>query len=243
MSVSSLQQMGILMLLSLALGACSTVAPHRSARVGWLESLDRGSARIQRAPANSDRKGLLQSWRVTEKAATDSVSDSSALDSVRKARWIRVARSIQLSWPLQEVHVTSQFGVRGGDLHEGIDLRAPVGTPVFAAHDGRILYSGSGISGYGKLVVIKNPSGISTVYGHNSRLLVRKGQSVRRGQRIALSGSTGRSTGPHLHFEIRAGLKPVDPLQFLDHVPKRPQQRRQLASRQRSTLAATARVR
>jgi len=153
-----------------------------------------------------------------------------------------VADSIGLSWPLKKVQVTSNFGERGGDPHEGIDLRASTGTPVFAAHEGLVLYSGSGISGYGKLVVLKSSSGISTVYGHHSRLFVRKGQRVRRGQRIALSGSTGRSSGPHVHFEVRLGLKPVDPMKLI-RMPRVELPSRRLALRQRSTLAAAQRLR
>ncbi len=238
--------LSLLIALATLASACSTTRAARAGRVGWLEALDRGSSpRTARRPAESvadrgqsSRRGLLQ-----QSSGIHPVPfDAPELESVRISRWGRVARSIRLSWPLKNVQVTSNFGVRGGDPHEGIDLRAPVGTPVYAAHDGMILYSGTGISGYGKLVVVKNSAGISTVYGHNSRLLVRKGQRVRRGQRIALSGSTGRSSGPHVHFEVRLGLKPVDPRSFIG-MPREDAPSRRLTMRQRSTLAAAQRLR
>jgi murein DD-endopeptidase MepM/ murein hydrolase activator NlpD len=226
--------------------ACATSRPVRNGRTGWLEALDRDSARAIRKPADSTsgrleiaRKGLLQG---RESSVRPIPYQSPEIETVRLARWSRVADSIRLSWPVKKVQVTSNFGERGGDPHEGIDLRASTGTPVLAAHDGMVLYSGSGISGYGKLVVLKNSAGISTVYGHNSRLFVRKGQRIRRGQKIALSGSTGRSSGPHVHFEVRLGLKPVDPLKLI-RLPREELPSRRLALRQRSTLAAAQRLR
>ncbi len=120
-----------------------------------------------------------------------------------------------LKWPLHSVFITSSFGKRGKDFHEGIDLRAPHGTPVFAAQTGEVLYAGTRIRGYGKLIVLRHPSKIATIYAHNSSLLVRRGQRVHRGQQIAISGNTGRSSGPHLHFEVRRGLSPLDPTPYL----------------------------
>ncbi|MBU6374498.1 MAG: M23 family metallopeptidase [Bdellovibrionales bacterium] len=231
--------------------ACSSVGHHRKNRVGWLEAMERGSLQSRRVATSSvtesrpdstgKRRGLLQVRSLASRPSVNATS--TAFDSIRMSRWIRVARSLELSWPLRNVHVTSHFGVRGGDMHEGVDLRAPSGTPVYAAHDGVVLYSGSGITGYGNLVVIKSSVGMATVYGHNSRLLVRKGQTVTRGQRVALSGSTGRSSGPHLHFEVRAGLQPVDPLKFaLREAPPEPA-KRPVRGRSRSTLAAADRLR
>jgi murein DD-endopeptidase MepM/ murein hydrolase activator NlpD len=115
-------------------------------------------------------------------------------------------------WPIDDVRVTSKFGRRGFDYHEGIDLKAQRGTSVYAADDGRVLYADDRIGGYGKMVVLKHRGGLSTVYAHNSRALVHAGQKVKRGQVIAISGNTGKSSGPHVHFELRVGLKAVDPL-------------------------------
>ena len=117
-------------------------------------------------------------------------------------------------WPTQGVF-TSGYGWRWGRMHKGIDIANNVGTPIFAAKDGVVVYSGW-MSGYGYLVEMNHGDGTTTRYGHNSRLLVRKGQIVPQGQTISLMGSTGRSTGPHLHFEIRsAGGGAIDPMRLL----------------------------
>ena len=114
-------------------------------------------------------------------------------------------------WPTKGVF-TSGYGWRWGRMHKGIDIANNTGTPVFAARDGIVSFSGwSGAYGY--LVEIAHSDGESTRYAHNSRLLVKKGQVVPRGARISLMGSTGRSTGPHLHFEIRrSGGAALNPL-------------------------------
>lgn len=122
-------------------------------------------------------------------------------------------------WPLQDVEVTSLFGRRGKEFHEGIDLRAPTGTPVYAAQSGVVLYADARIRGYGKLVVIRHPGKVATIYAHNSKTLVRPGERVVQGQKVAISGSTGHVRGAHVHFEIRRGLSAVNPLPFLPHLP------------------------
>ncbi|HXJ20068.1 MAG TPA: LysM peptidoglycan-binding domain-containing M23 family metallopeptidase [Polyangia bacterium] len=130
-------------------------------------------------------------------------------------------RPPSLRWPLTTIAVTvgSPFGARWGKPHEGIDLPAPVGTPVFAAADGTVVYSGHGIRGYGNLIVIKHTGDLLTVYAHNSALLVSQGQPVRAGDRIALVGQSGHATGPHLHFEVRSGQIPIDPMPYLPRLP------------------------
>jgi murein DD-endopeptidase MepM/ murein hydrolase activator NlpD len=122
-----------------------------------------------------------------------------------------------LRWPLTTVAVTvgSPFGARWGRPHEGIDLPAPIGTPVFAAADGQVVYAGHGVRGYGNMIVIKHAGDLLTVYAHNSALLVSQGQPVRAGDRIARVGQSGHATGPHLHFEVRRGQIPRDPMTYL----------------------------
>lgn len=104
-------------------------------------------------------------------------------------------------WPAQGV-LTSGYGWRWGRMHRGVDIAGPVGTPIYAAGPGVVVASGWNSGGYGNLVDIRHPDGSMTRYAHNSRLLVSAGQQVRQGQQIAEMGSTGYSTGPHLHFEI-----------------------------------------
>ena len=122
-----------------------------------------------------------------------------------------------LRWPLAtaRIVVASPFGTREGRPHEGIDLPAPIGTPVFAAADGRVVYAGNGIRGYGNMIVVRHTGDLLTVYAHNSVLLVAHGQPVRAGDRIARVGQSGRASGPHLHFEVRAGQIPRNPMGFL----------------------------
>jgi murein DD-endopeptidase MepM/ murein hydrolase activator NlpD len=120
-----------------------------------------------------------------------------------------------LRWPVAAPKVTSRFGKRWGRPHEGIDMGAPIGTPVYAAAAGSVIYSGDQVRGYGNMIVLKHDEGLVTVYAHNSRLLVRAGEQVVVGQEIARVGDTGRSTAPHLHFEVRRRDVPVDPMPFL----------------------------
>jgi lipoprotein NlpD len=121
----------------------------------------------------------------------------------------------RLRWPLDAPRLTSAFGRRGGRQHEGIDLDAPTGTPVYAAGDGVVVYSGNLVGGYGNMIVLRHAPDLLTVYAHNSVLLVKVGDPVAAGQRVALSGQSGRVTAPHLHFEVRLGEVPRDPLFFL----------------------------
>jgi murein DD-endopeptidase MepM/ murein hydrolase activator NlpD len=127
-----------------------------------------------------------------------------------------------LRWPLASgrIVVGSPFGTREGRPHEGIDLPAPVGTPVFAAADGRVVYAGNGIRGYGNMIVVRHAGDLLTVYAHNSVLMVSQGQPVRAGDRIALVGQSGRASGPHLHFEVRSGQIPRNPMGFLPQLAR-----------------------
>lgn len=118
--------------------------------------------------------------------------------------------------PLDQMQVTSPFGKRRQEFHEGIDLRAENGTPVYAVDSGVVAYAGNKIRGYGRMVVLVHDRyGLTTVYAHHSKILVKNGQKVNRGQLIARSGSSGQVTGPHLHFEVRKGSSPIDPLPLL----------------------------
>jgi len=118
-------------------------------------------------------------------------------------------------WPTQGVF-SSGYGWRWGRMHKGIDLANSTGTPIVAAKEGRVSFAGWHDGGYGYLVEISHADGSTTRYAHNSRLLVGQGQEVRQGEVISQMGSTGNSTGPHLHFEIIApGMGAMNPLNFL----------------------------
>ncbi len=119
-------------------------------------------------------------------------------------------------WPVPHFYkVSSYFGPRGRKHHDGIDIPAPRGTPVIAVDDGVVIYSDDGIRGYGNMIVLAHGDDIFTVYAHNRKNKVDKGDRVERGQLIAEVGNTGRSTGPHLHFEIRVKNKVRNPAQYL----------------------------
>lgn len=109
--------------------------------------------------------------------------------------------------------VTSNYGRRWFRMHNGMDVAAPVGTAIKAVKEGRVVYSGW-MGGYGYAVDIQHANGLRTRYAHCSALKVSVGQSVARGQVIAAMGSTGHSTGPHLHFEVHQNGRPVDPRGF-----------------------------
>jgi murein DD-endopeptidase MepM/ murein hydrolase activator NlpD len=118
-------------------------------------------------------------------------------------------------WPTKGV-LTSGYGPRWGRMHKGIDIAAPIGTPIVAAAPGVVVSAGWHSGGYGNLVEIQHPDGSVTLYAHNNRILVRRGQEVAQGQQISEMGSTGRSTGPHCHFEVHPpGRGAVNPIALL----------------------------
>ncbi|MBI4422430.1 MAG: M23 family metallopeptidase [Elusimicrobia bacterium] len=114
-------------------------------------------------------------------------------------------------WPLEAGVVSSEFGARWGKNHHGMDIAADMKAPIYAAAPGKVLYSGDQVSGYGNLVVLRHDAKTTTFYGHNALNKVKTGDAVSAGQVVALLGSTGRSTGPHIHFEYREADKPLNP--------------------------------
>jgi murein DD-endopeptidase MepM/ murein hydrolase activator NlpD len=177
----------------------------------------------QLAGARSSKSHALAA---TKQQIADEVAESEALASASAQIAARLRASAsssdtsppaaapgRLAWPVS-APVTSPFGPRWGRMHEGIDLGAPYGTPIHAAADGVVVYCGW-MDGYGNLTVIDHGGGIATAYGHQSSIAVGCNQQVTQGQVIGAVGSTGHSTGPHLHFEVRVNGTPVDPLGYL----------------------------
>lgn len=130
-----------------------------------------------------------------------------------------LAKKARFGWPVKGGKLSSRFGKRGQRVHEGVDIKAPAGTAVLAAESGEVIYAGNGIKGYGHMVILRHVGKLVTVYAHNQRNHVREGQRVRRGEVIAEVGRSGRATGYHLHFEVRIGERPVDPLPLLTPAP------------------------
>jgi murein DD-endopeptidase MepM/ murein hydrolase activator NlpD len=118
-------------------------------------------------------------------------------------------------WPV-EGKIVSRFGAKKGGLHnDGLNIEAPAGTQVVAAENGVVAYAGNELRGFGNLLLIRHADGWITAYAHNEKLLVKQGDKVRRGQPIATVGSSGNVSSPQLHFEVRKGTDPVDPLGYL----------------------------
>lgn len=151
--------------------------------------------------------------------------------------------------PLPEGRLSSDYGVRSVDPvtgeakanghHNGYDLAAAMGTPIRASKAGKVTFAGRK-GGYGNAVILDHPGGWSTLYGHASRLAVDLGQEVQAGQVVAYVGSTGHSTGPHLHYELRYQGKPVDPGIFTAAAPSRPRQVQRAAAKARKADALQA---
>ncbi len=123
-----------------------------------------------------------------------------------------------LQWPLRGV-LYARFGNKGKEPHDGIDLAAPAGTPVKTALPGVVMFAGEQ-KGYGLIVLVEHADKLVTLYAHNRDLRVKTGQKVREGQVVSTVGDSGRTSGPHLHFEVRQNGVPVDPLKLLGPVPK-----------------------
>jgi murein DD-endopeptidase MepM/ murein hydrolase activator NlpD len=175
----------LVVILSWLLSGCASVKRIDTGRVGFFDRLFTGSKSEKSLPLeDGDPDELAQGF-----------------DSV-VATW---------SAPVRNAVITSPFGGRGRGYHDGLDFRAGVGTAIYSVADGQVVYAGSRISGYGKMIVVRHDQGLSTVYAHNSKILVRLGARVKKGQLISYSGRTGRVRGPHLHFEVRRGITAIDP--------------------------------
>ncbi len=149
-----------------------------------------------------------QTARVVEPAPT--MSSQEAVKSAEPAGSLQGFR-----WPVRG-RVIMAFGPKpNGVQNDGINLAVPEGTPIKAAEDGVVAYAGSELKGYGNLVLVRHSNGFVTAYAHASDILVKRGETVKRGQVIAHAGQTGNVTSPQLHFEIRKGATPVDPSQYL----------------------------
>lgn len=153
-----------------------------------------------------------QSARLAQ--ATTKIEEPSAETPVKAAEATGALPTFR--WPVRGKVITSYGAKTNGKANDGINLAVPEGTPVKAAEDGVVAYSGNELKGYGNLVLVRHSNGYVTAYAHASELLVKRGDTIKRGQVIAKSGQSGEVGSPQLHFEIRKGSSPVDPLQFLN---------------------------
>lgn len=180
---------------------------EKSIKVAGVNGLKRVTARITRENgvqiASQELTSIVEQPPVTEVVVEGT-----------KKQPPRIGTGV-LKYPLAKFTITSRFGTRwGGEFHSGVDMAAPTGTRISAADGGTVVYAGYNPS-YGNVVKIDHGGGIMTLYAHCSALLVKNGERVYQGQQIAKVGSTGRSTGPHCHFEVRVNNKPKNPLNYL----------------------------
>lgn len=159
---------------------------------------------------------VTMSSKNMDEFASDATRAQGILDTLDEMNMYRIAVDrLPFAMPLEGgFRFTSPFGYRWGRLHAGVDLAGPVGMPVKVPADGTIAEAGWE-SGYGLMIRVQHDFGVSTVYGHLSKIRVKVGQKVSRGELIGDSGNTGRSTGPHLHYEIRVGGAPINPMTFI----------------------------
>jgi murein DD-endopeptidase MepM/ murein hydrolase activator NlpD len=171
---------------------------------------------VAAAPAPATRMAAIaapaQSARLAQ--ATANVEEKPAETSAKAAETTSALPTFR--WPVRGKVVTTYGAKTNGKSNDGINLAVPEGTPVKAAEDGVVAYSGNELKGYGNLVLVRHSNGYVTAYAHASELLVKRGDTIKRGQVIAKSGQSGEVASPQLHFEIRKGSSPVDPLQFLN---------------------------
>jgi len=191
--------------------AANNVQPHHKVRMGDRIVIP-GAAGTAAAPqiAPPPRLASAQptnSARMVTPAAEKPVDETNSAEPSAGAAGFR--------WPARGRIITG-FGPKPtGQQNDGINLALPEGTPVKAAEDGVVAYAGNELKGYGNLVLIRHANGFVTAYAHASEVMVKRGDTIKRGQVIAKSGQTGSVTSPQLHFEIRKGASPVDPMQHL----------------------------
>jgi murein DD-endopeptidase MepM/ murein hydrolase activator NlpD len=204
----------------LALAKANNIAPDTMVKVGERIVIPdlRGPAQTSSiAPPATQPSGPSlavaespHSARVATPTATSDVQQNDAVKTAEPAGGLPTFR-----WPVRG-RIIAAFGPKPNGLqNDGINLAVPEGTPIKAAEDGVVAYAGNELKGYGNLVLVRHADGFVTAYAHASEILVKRGETVKRGQVIAKSGETGNVTSPQLHFEIRKGATPVDPAQYL----------------------------
>lgn len=150
----------------------------------------------------------------TRQLPVEMITPAERVPAVAKAsEWPPSPSEGTLLWPVKG-RINSGFGPRGSSFHDGVDIGAPEGTPIHAIEKGEVIYSDE-LRGYGNIVIVRHSGNVVSVYAHNQVNLVREGETVERGAVVARVGSTGRVTGPHLHFEIRKNNMAQDPLRLL----------------------------
>lgn len=154
----------------------------------------------------ASRPSRVTTARVSAQRAGEAFTKAASTTAVRIARGFL--------WPARG-QITSRFGWRRSRQHTGLDIAAPYGSPIFASRPGRVIFAGWYYD-YGRAVIVDHGGGVQTLYGHASTLLVQTGQTIAQGELIARVGTSGRTTGPHVHFEVRVNGKAVNPMKYMN---------------------------
>lgn len=228
----------LLLLSCLALAVCLLTAAGRSSGKKKKRRFPkhRKSLRGKNSDADFDRY-LKRAKQLKKRRDTGDLNEGDVLDVLRDAGLfdtksmsgrgghksfaqgfrpfeVRVYRGLW-RWPLNAGIVSSEYGKRWGKRHQGIDIAADSGVAILAAAPGEVIYASNTLRGYGNTVILRHDNSTTSLYAHCKKLLVKKGKRVWIGHKIALLGSTGHSTGPHIHFEIRRKRKPLNPRKVL----------------------------
>lgn len=185
--------------------------------IKWSEELTEGESKVQEAGKKGEKAAtkLLQvenakvitleelGEKITVKPVNTVVLKGTKINEA-SAAFVRPSRG----------SITSPFGMRWGRMHEGIDIAGNVGDPIYAFKTGVVVFAGWE-NGYGNMIKVRHNDGMESIYGHCSKLLVKEGTTVTKGQKIAEVGSTGNSTGPHVHFEVRVNGEPINPKEYV----------------------------
>lgn len=206
--------------LALPASVGTTAAGSAVTLSGYSESQEDETGTIWISPTSSAKKSVSSAKKTSSvkktAAKTSSKKKTTVKKSTTRSQPVKVsARKTKFAWPVQG-KVISKFGsLGGGRNNDGINIQAKKGTMVRAADKGTIVYAGNELKGFGNLILLRHDGGWITAYAHNEKILVKKGQKVVRGEKIATVGNTGGVSEPQLHFEVRAGKNAVNPLKYL----------------------------
>lgn len=208
-----------------------TLDGNNKSYVNTMEEAEQVVANLKEENSNSDLKLGITEVYTTNLEELNTVKVADAKDSIdntvseaneakkqEEAKKLNTLNGVYFSVKPVTGTITSRFGSKESirkSAHKGIDIGAPNGTTIYAAADGTVTYAGYNSGGYGNLVIISHGNGVETYYGHCSKIFTKKGQTVKAGDKIAAVGSTGRSTGNHLHFEIRQNGSQINPQKYV----------------------------
>ena len=208
------------------LATANRIEPHAQVKMGdrlvipgRLASSKPPALAAKPAPAPTQPQPKVAAAPATQVASIEPQHTARAVSptaNVEDAAKTSASGSPSFRWPVRG-RIIAGFGPKpNGQQNDGINLSVPEGTPIKAAEDGVVAYAGNELKGYGNLVLVRHPNGFVTAYAHASELLVKRGDTIKRGQIIAKAGQTGTVSSPQVHFEIRKGSSPVDPTQYLN---------------------------